>query len=112
MTCHLSFQVYRNIKWCLSNLLASIEELVLLLLQLNSEGLQLLVLPGHHVAQLRQFPANPRTQCLMGYKIYFPTTVSVSDPDPNPVGSAFNLSLDPGSGSVFGIRIRIPDPDV
>jgi hypothetical protein len=39
---------------------------------------------------------------------------SVSDPDPNPdpVGSAFNLSLDPGSGSVFGIRIRILDPDV
>jgi hypothetical protein len=37
---------------------------------------------------------------------------SVSDPDQNPVGSAFNLSLDPGSGSVFGIRIRIPDPDV
>jgi hypothetical protein len=31
---------------------------------------------------------------------------SVSDP----VGSAFKLGLDPGSGSVFGIRIRIPDP--
>ncbi len=30
---------------------------------------------------------------------------SVSDPDP--VGSAFKLGLDPGSGSVFGIRIRI-----
>jgi hypothetical protein len=30
--------------------------------------------------------------------------------DPDPVGSAFNLGLDPGS--VFGIRIRIPDPDV
>jgi hypothetical protein len=28
------------------------------------------------------------------------------------IGSAFNLSLDPGSGSVFGIRIRILDPDV
>jgi hypothetical protein len=39
---------------------------------------------------------------------------SVSDPDPNPdpVGSAFNLSLDPESGSVFGFRIWIPDPDV
>ncbi len=37
---------------------------------------------------------------------------SVSDPDPDPVGSAFNLSLDPGSGSVFGIWIRILDPDV
>jgi hypothetical protein len=35
---------------------------------------------------------------------------SVSDPDP--VGSAFNLGLDPGSGSVFEFRIRIPDPDV
>jgi hypothetical protein len=35
---------------------------------------------------------------------------SVSDPDP--VGSAFKLGLDPGSGSVFGIRIRIPDPGV
>ncbi len=34
---------------------------------------------------------------------------SVSDQDP--VGSTFNLGLDPGSGSVFGIRIRIPDPD-
>jgi hypothetical protein len=36
---------------------------------------------------------------------------SVSDPDP--VGSAFNLGLNPGSGSIFGIRIRIriPDPD-
>jgi hypothetical protein len=34
-----------------------------------------------------------------------PLQVSVSDPDP--VGSAFNLGLDPGSGSVFGIRIRI-----
>ncbi len=30
---------------------------------------------------------------------------SVSDPDP--VGSVFNLSLDPGSGSVFGIRIQM-----
>jgi hypothetical protein len=28
--------------------------------------------------------------------------------DPYPVGSAFNLGLDPGSGSVFGN----PDPDV
>ncbi len=35
---------------------------------------------------------------------------SVPDPDPNPVGSAFKLGLDPGSGSVFGIWI--PDPDV
>jgi hypothetical protein len=30
---------------------------------------------------------------------------SVSDPDP--VGSAFKLGLDPGSGSVFGIRIQM-----
>jgi hypothetical protein len=30
----------------------------------------------------------------------------------DPVGSAFNLGLDldPGSKSVFGIRIRVPDP--
>jgi hypothetical protein len=27
--------------------------------------------------------------------------------DPDPVGSAFNLGLDPGSGSVFGIRIQL-----
>jgi hypothetical protein len=40
------------------------------------------------------------------------TTVQDSVSDPDPVGSAFNLGLDPGSGSVFGIRIRIPDPDV
>jgi hypothetical protein len=33
---------------------------------------------------------------------------SVSDPDP--VGSAFNLVLDPGSA--FGVRIRIQDPDI
>jgi hypothetical protein len=41
------------------------------------------------------------------YKVSYAAT-SVSDPDP--VGSAFKLGLDPGSGSVFGIRIRIPDP--
>jgi hypothetical protein len=41
-----------------------------------------------------------------------PVAGSVSDPDPNPVGSAFNLSLDPGSGSIFGIQIWILDPDV
>ncbi len=32
-------------------------------------------------------------------------TSSVSNPDL--VGSAFNLGLDPGSGSVFGIRIQV-----
>ncbi len=37
--------------------------------------------------------------------------ISVLAPNPDPVGSAFNLGLDPGSGSVFGIRIWIPDPD-
>ena len=36
-------------------------------------------------------------------------TVSVSDPDP--VGSAFNLGLDPGYGFGLGIQTRIPDPD-
>jgi hypothetical protein len=35
-------------------------------------------------------------------------SVSVSDLDL--VGSTFNLALDPGS--VFGIWIQIPDPDV
>jgi hypothetical protein len=33
---------------------------------------------------------------------------SISVPDP--VGPAFNVGLNPGSGSAFGIRI--PDPDV
>jgi hypothetical protein len=53
------------------------------------------------------------------------TIVPNSDPEPDPVGSAFNLGLDlgsgsgwiciqfePGSGIAFGIRIRILDPDV
>jgi hypothetical protein len=33
--------------------------------------------------------------------------VSTSVSDPDPVGSAFNLGLDPGSGSVIGIRIQM-----
>ncbi len=31
---------------------------------------------------------------------------------PYPDGSAFNMGLDPGSRSVFGILIQILDPDV
>ncbi len=59
---------------------------------------------------------NSKVNIYCTYGMYILTNgnlfISVSDPDPNPdpVGSAFNLSLDPGS--IFGIRIRIPDPDV
>jgi hypothetical protein len=45
-------------------------------------------------------------------KNYLDCNVSDPDPNPDPVGSAFNLGLDPGSGSIFGIRIQILDPDV
>ncbi len=41
-----------------------------------------------------------------GYSTIF-TLITASVSDPEPVGSAFNLGLDPGSGSVFGIRFRI-----
>jgi hypothetical protein len=34
-------------------------------------------------------------------------TVDSSVSDPDPVGSAFNLGLDPGSGYVFGTRIHM-----
>ncbi len=47
-------------------------------------------------------PAYTPTDHLTSWGVlYHPCTVSVLDPDPNPVGSAFNLSL-----------VRDPDPDV
>jgi hypothetical protein len=38
---------------------------------------------------------------------FFGWTGSVSDPDPYPVGTTFNLGLDPESGSVFGFWIQM-----
>jgi hypothetical protein len=64
------------------------------------------------------YRTNSKENIYCTYGMYILTNgnlfISVSDPDtnPDPVGSAFNLSLDPGSGSVFGILIRIPDQDV
>lgn len=42
------------------------------------------------------------------YMYFWCSFLAISVSDPDSVGFAFNLGLDPGSVSVFGIRIRIP----